>query len=318
VIVDNFADRLVFSPLAFTFSPNSRFLYAWNTGGFFQWDIEANDIAKSAIRLGGPTYAIEKNGNIYQNNRWVPHGGQLAPDGRIYYMFNWSNYVINNPDEKCPDCGFCYAVDYPVNGCLDGFEIPYSSTPYFPNYRLGPIDGSTCDSLGINNVPLARFRADQPDTSSLLINFKDLTAYEPTNWTWTFGDGNGSNLQHPDHTYSTPGIYQVCMTASNNNGSDTFCRDLDLRTSQTITISKEDDNPIIFPNPNNGFIQIGLPPEVGLLDLEVFDSKGRQIMKQDGIISGQITPIPSKVPGIYFYKIMNEEGKVWSGKLVME
>lgn len=30
--------------------------------------------------------------------------------------------------------------------------------PNYPNYRLGPLDGSPCDTLGLNNIPLAAFR----------------------------------------------------------------------------------------------------------------------------------------------------------------
>ena len=34
--------------------------------------------------------------------------------------------------------------------------------------------------------------------------------------------------RHPDHTYAAPGIYEVCLTVSNDLGTDTHCRTLDL------------------------------------------------------------------------------------------
>ena len=37
---------------------------------------------------------------------------------------------------------------------------------------------------------------------------------------WDFGDGNTSNLQTPTHTYSTPGTYDVSLTA--NSGTNTI------------------------------------------------------------------------------------------------
>ncbi len=38
-----------------------------------------------------------------------------------------------------------------------------------------------------------------------------------TNFTWDFGDGNTSNLQSPEHTYDTSGIYIVTLTGISND-----------------------------------------------------------------------------------------------------
>ncbi|MGC8866449.1 MAG: PKD domain-containing protein [Bacteroidales bacterium] len=37
-------------------------------------------------------------------------------------------------------------------------------------------------------------------------------------WNWDFGDGSVSGLQHPTHTYLTPGTYTVALTVTNANG----------------------------------------------------------------------------------------------------
>lgn len=42
--------------------------------------------------------------------------------------------------------------------------------------------------------------------------------------TWDFGDGSISHTTHPSHTYTKPGWYDVRLTASNTNGSDTKIR----------------------------------------------------------------------------------------------
>lgn len=54
-----------------------------------------------------------------------------------------------------------------------------------------------------------------------LVTFTDLSANTPTSWAWDFGDGNVSALQNPTHAYSVPGVYNVSLTATNPNGSDT-------------------------------------------------------------------------------------------------
>lgn len=42
-------------------------------------------------------------------------------------------------------------------------------------------------------------------------------------YSWDFGDNTISNLQFPQHTYSTPGLYNVCLTVTDSLCSDMFC-----------------------------------------------------------------------------------------------
>ena len=58
-------------------------------------------------------------------------------------------------------------------------------------------------------------------TAPLTVNFSDQTIGGPTSWSWDFGDGNTSTAQNPSHTYATPGVYTVSLTATNSAGSDT-------------------------------------------------------------------------------------------------
>jgi hypothetical protein len=42
-----------------------------------------------------------------------------------------------------------------------------------------------------------------------------------TSRNWSFGDGTYAITQNPNHTYSTPGFYNVSLAATNSNGTDT-------------------------------------------------------------------------------------------------
>lgn len=55
----------------------------------------------------------------------------------------------------------------------------------------------------------------------LKVSFTDRSTGNATSWEWDFGDGETANERDPDHTYATPGIYTVSLTASNEYGSDT-------------------------------------------------------------------------------------------------
>jgi PKD repeat protein len=54
------------------------------------------------------------------------------------------------------------------------------------------------------------------DKSTVYINAN----FEPgTQWQWDFGDGNSSQAQHPMHTYTSPGIYTVSLTVTDELGN---------------------------------------------------------------------------------------------------
>jgi len=61
----------------------------------------------------------------------------------------------------------------------------------------------------------ARFTADVTQgTTPLTVKFTDQSTGNPTSWKWTFGDGDSSLMQNPDHVYMAPGIYTVKLTIS--------------------------------------------------------------------------------------------------------
>ncbi len=49
-------------------------------------------------------------------------------------------------------------------------------------------------------------------------------------WTWTFGDGASSSLQHPSHVYDQPGNYTVTLTVTDSHG-----RSRSRETNVTVT-----------------------------------------------------------------------------------
>lgn len=73
----------------------------------------------------------------------------------------------------------------------------------------------TCD------VPQSNFMYQNDD---LTINFLDFSTNDPTSWLWDFGNGNTSTLQNPSHTFTAPGTYTVCLTATSVCGSDQSCQ----------------------------------------------------------------------------------------------
>ncbi|MDB5282049.1 MAG: peptidase domain protein, partial [Bacteroidota bacterium] len=116
--------------LTLDFSPNGRFLYGSNNNYLVQFDI-----------LNGDSELLIK----YSDS--LPYFGlsALMLDGKIY-MAGWSGdneylSVIDSPDLKYPDCAFHLRSVYIPN------SIQLGQPPNFPNYNLGPLIGSGCDTI---------------------------------------------------------------------------------------------------------------------------------------------------------------------------
>ncbi len=54
----------------------------------------------------------------------------------------------------------------------------------------------------------------------LEVSFTDLSLGPITSWSWNFGDGYGSTLQNPTHTYAIPGVYDVLLHVEGPGGFD--------------------------------------------------------------------------------------------------
>lgn len=70
--------------------------------------------------------------------------------------------------------------------------------------------------------PVATFSANKTTvTPGESVTFTDHSTNNPESWSWNFGDGNTSVIQHPTHSYTTQGTYTVTLTVTNSAGNDT-------------------------------------------------------------------------------------------------
>ncbi len=151
------------------FSPSGRYLYVSSIEDVYQYDTEAPDIAASEVHIGewdgfySPSPPFSTLFDI----------AQLAPDGKIYIATGNGTlhlHVINSPDNAGMAC----------NMEQHGIELPryfVNSLPNHPNYHLGPIDGTVCDSLGINEgtgeraMQVALSAYPNPSTGAFMLGY---------------------------------------------------------------------------------------------------------------------------------------------------
>ena len=129
------------------FSPNSRFLYANERVKVFQFDVQNRTtqgaVQNSMVQVADTAWTTEVCDSGWVGGKLFYSVGGLAPDNRLYFVTNVS-------------CNELTYLDFPDSAGLSssmsnvGISLPVlhaTAIPYFPNYRLGPITGSICDSL---------------------------------------------------------------------------------------------------------------------------------------------------------------------------
>ena len=101
---------------------------------------------------------------------------------------------------------------------------------------------------------------------------------------WDFGDGASSTDTNPVHTYSSPGVYSVTLTATGITGSVAEQKMKFVRAlSSTAVHETSSSNPLRFslhqnyPNPFNPQTKISFDlPVAGHVTLRIFDVLGRE------------------------------------------
>lgn len=134
-----------------------------------------------------------------------------------------------------------------------------------------------------------------------------LSGNVPTGWAWTFGDGQTSDVQNPEHAYSTPGEYQVCLTVLTELGcSEEFC--------DTITVVPAE---LELPNivtPNGDAVNDVLEVKYLLFypdnEIKVYNRWGNIVFQKKNY-ANDWSP-QSVSDGVYFYIVSINGGKEYS------
>ncbi|WAI01811.1 NosD domain-containing protein [Methanogenium organophilum] len=97
--------------------------------------------------------------------------------------------------------------------CTEPFAYNENNTDYLPLH------------LYVDPTPVANFTFS-PATGDLplTVTFTDTSTGNITNWSWSFGDGATSELQHPEHIYETAGLYSVTLNVTGPAGESELTR----------------------------------------------------------------------------------------------
>ena len=293
------------------FSASGQYLYINDIQTCLQLDTWASDIFSTQDTVmtydGSAFYAPSMNIMIPTFFGRMRRG----PDGKIYIALPGQGHhlhIIHSPDLPADLCR-------PEQNAIRMPTFTLGTLPTHNTLRLGPLDGSSCDTLGLDNNPVSRFRYEQDTLDFMDISFVDLSYFEPTRWEWNFGDGTSSIEPSPFHAYDEDGIYEVCLTVSNENSSDISCDTLFLGVS-SLDDQTEDRHITLFPNPVETVTRVAIHdylPQAAVI--RIFNQSGQLV--QIAALGGVTTTVDMSAltSGIYVYEVWDGEKRLSGGKV---
>ena len=282
-----------------------------------------------AVSGGSPGYTYSWAGNLGNSNSI----SNLSP----------GNYTLTISDSLLCDTVITYDLNYltnlslsntssnvSCNGANDGYAsvVATGSSGFMYDWGSGFTNNSSMSGLspGIYSVNVidtngcmksTSFNITEPPLSQVGFTYttSDLTAYFTNTssvgaYSWDFGNGATSSSNSPWHTYSTNGIYTVCLDLITTCGTITACNDITVFDSSSIDINEILNNQIIiYPNPSKGLFHVNINSNNQAdLKLNLYDLTGRLVYFDLILNKNNFTiDIKDKSEGIYILNLLIDE-----------
>jgi gliding motility-associated-like protein len=154
----------------------------------------------------------------------------------------------NGPFQVCPGDSVTLLVT--ASGGYGNYYYSWSTTETTPQIIVAPQNSTSyfvqvsdeCQTFSVTAVamvqvvkPLANFYImSQDPMQGLPVQFEN-ASFNAWSYTWAFGDGNGSFLVNPTHTYTQPGAYEITLIATNQEGCiDSISKWIDIAPERYI------------------------------------------------------------------------------------
>lgn len=161
--------------------------------------------------------------------------------------------------------------------------------------------------------PLADFTGE-PTAGSypLEVSFNDLSSGEVETWKWYFGDGDTAMIQNPVHTYNNMGNYSVALKITGPGGNDSIMK-IDY-INVLVDIAETGSGVIkLYPNPFQDYLNVSSENEIQ--EIVIIDMIGTVVARVDTPYRVDARKLQA---GVYFCRIVDENGKIWLMKVVKE
>lgn len=197
----------------------------------------------------------------------------------------------NGPFQICP--GDSVALLVTASGGYGNYYYNWSTTATTPQITVAPQNSTSyfvqvsdeCQTFSVAAVamvqvvkPLANFYImSQDPMQGLPVQFEN-ASLNAWSYTWAFGDGNGSFLVNPTHTYTQPGAYEIMLIATNQEGCiDSISKWIDIAPERYIYL------PNSFTPDGDGLNEYFYGRFIGLMSARfyIFNRWGEEVFFSD-------------------------------------
>lgn len=212
-----------------------------------------------------------------------------------------------------------------------GATLPYTVDTFYTATTPGPVAVSftnsiigwtvncsvtVVDTVWMLDTPVANFNTIG---NGLLVDFFADSPYA-SNLSWDMGDGTTyGNQQIISHTFPSAGSYTVTMIADNECGTDTVSAVFVVPFTGINEQLAMAPQFTLYPNPatDDGFINYN--GTTSIKSLEVFNMSGALVYGTTPTVRNGIIELPLQgvSPGLYFVRLIDENGLSASKKLVV-
>ena len=198
---------------------------------------------------------------------------------------------MNGPFQICPGDSVDLLVS--ATGGYGNYYYNWSTSATTPQITVAPQNTTSyfvqvsdeCQTFSVTAValvqvvkPLANFYImSQDPMQGLPVQFEN-ASYNAWSYTWAFGDGDGSFLVNPIHTYTQPGSYEITLIATNQEGcSDSITKWIEIAPERFIYL------PNSFTPDGDGLNEYFYGRFIGLMSARfyIFNRWGEEIFFSD-------------------------------------
>ncbi|MGZ4076420.1 MAG: DUF7948 domain-containing protein [Bacteroidia bacterium] len=197
-------------------------------------------------------------------------------------LVNFTDATVVNPGDTITSWSWVFG-DGNISSLQNPSNIYAIAGSYNVTLTITTNLGCTATTTVTNAVnifpnPTAAFTTQESviNISDPTVHFIDQSVYTINSWMWSFGDGDSSLIQNPEHVFPDPGAYNVVLTVTNQYGCiDSTHRTIDVLDEFTFYIPDS-----FTPNGdgmNDTFQGYGL--NIGTYEMLIFDRWGELIFQ---------------------------------------
>lgn len=161
--------------------------------------------------------------------------------------------------------------------------------------------------LHINNGPVASFTADN-STVTVGQPVQFTAAGTTGSYAWSFGDGNLSTVQNPQHAYAAAGIYTVTLTTDDGVCSSSASDEVTVELSTSVAAATKAEHRA-WATPQGIVVEHAFTGKAAVT-VELLDATGRVAFTGRMHASRQVLPSDQLANGAWFVRLDNGTERV--------